>query len=183
MALKESFEKLKNIELPFKRRIYFVALLTTLLKEKNITPIIVGGNALEFYTLGSYSTEDIDLVCNGIEEVGKILEGWNFKKIGRHWYNPEIDISLEIPSEILAGDYNRLTLVEIEGMTAYIIGIEDLIIDRLNACFYWKSQQDCEWAKELILLYKDEIDWNYLENKSKEEGVYENLIKLKNEKI
>ncbi|HOJ93008.1 MAG TPA: DUF6036 family nucleotidyltransferase [Dictyoglomaceae bacterium] len=144
-------------------------------------PIIVGENALEFYTLGSYATADIDIVCNEIEEVAKILRDWDFKKIGRHWFNPEIDIAIEIPDEFLAGDYSKVTTVEIEGLTAYIIGIEDLIIDRLNACFYWKSPQDCEWVRELILLYKDEIDWEYLEGKSKEQGIYEALKRIKNE--
>lgn len=182
MDIKNLFEKLKRIELPFKRRIFFVAILSTALKEKGISPIIVGGNALEFYTLGSYATEDIDIVCNGIEEVSKILESWNFKKIGRHWYNSEIDISIEIPDEVLVGDYNKLTSVEIEGMTVYLIGIEDLIIDRLNACLYWKSPQDCEWVKELISLYKDDIDWEYLEETSKREGTYNILNKLRNEK-
>lgn len=183
MNIKEAFEKLKRIEAPFKRRLFFVAILTTFLKEKKIIPIIVGGNALEFYTLGSYATEDIDIVCSNIEEVGKILKDWNFKKIGRHWYNSELDISIEIPDETLAGDYNRVITLEIEGFYAYLIGIEDLIIDRLNACFYWKSQQDCEWGRELIILYKDEIDWKYLEERSKKEGIYELILRLKNETV
>ena len=28
----------------------------------------------------------------------------------------------------------------------------------------WKSKEDCKWAKELLLLYYDRIDWEYLNN-------------------
>lgn len=179
--IEEYLEKLKSIESPFKRRIFFVALLSKKLEEKGIYPIIVGGNALEFYTFGSYSTEDIDLVSAGTKEIGEVLRGWNFELIGRHWYNPELEIAIEIPDEYLAGDYSRLTYVEIENFIARIIGIEDLIIDRLNACVYWKSQQDCEWVKELIALHLDEIDWEYLTFKAREEGTLETLEVLKDE--
>jgi len=174
-------EKLKRIAEPFKRRLYFVAILTEKLKEKNIKPIIVGGNALEFYTLGSYSTEDIDLVSAGTIEIISTLKDFGFENIGRHWYNSELDIAIEIPDEYLAGDYRRITSVEIEGLTAYIIGIEDLIIDRLNACVRWNSQQDCIWARELILLYKDEIDWTYLIQRAKEEKTIDTLMRIKDE--
>ena len=52
MNYKEYLERLKNIEEPFKKRLFFVAILTESLKESGIRPIIVGENALEFYTLG-----------------------------------------------------------------------------------------------------------------------------------
>ncbi|HOP56230.1 MAG TPA: DUF6036 family nucleotidyltransferase [bacterium] len=181
MNYKEYLERLKNIEEPFKKRLFFVAILTESLKESGIRPIIVGGNALEFYTLGDYSTGDIDLVSHRITEIGNLLESWGFKRVGRHWYHLEFDIAVEIPDEYLAGDYSRLTSVKIEGFTTYIIGIEDLIIDRLNACVHWSSLQDCEWVKELILLHKDDIDWDYLINRAKQEKTIETLLKIKDE--
>lgn len=45
-----------------------------------------------------------------------------------------------------------------------IIGVEDLIIDRLNACKHWKSEIDCEMTELLVLRYRKELDWTYLEN-------------------
>ncbi|HQP00277.1 MAG TPA: hypothetical protein PL042_06685 [Caldisericia bacterium] len=53
--------KLKKIKEPFKNRLFFVGILTEKSKDYNIKPILVGRNAVEFYTLGSYSTEDIDI--------------------------------------------------------------------------------------------------------------------------
>ena len=55
----------------------------------------------------------------------------------RHWYHEELDIALEIPGDYLAGSIEKLTVVEIGGMECYIIGVEDLIVDRLAAAKFW----------------------------------------------
>ncbi len=55
-----------------------------------------------------------------------------------------------------------------------VIGIEDIIIDRMNACKHWKSKIDCEMAELLIAKYKKEIEWKYLLRKA---GEPENNIK------
>ncbi|WP_157404568.1 hypothetical protein [Shouchella shacheensis] len=28
----------------------------------------------------------------------------------------------------------------------FVIGVEDIILDRLRACVHWKSSSDCEWG-------------------------------------
>ena len=43
-----------------------------------------------------------------------------------------------------------------------MICIEDLLIDRMNACVHWKSSQECEMVELLIRLWSAEIDWSYL---------------------
>ena len=52
------------------------------------------------------------------------------------------------------------------GLSCVIIGLEDLIIDRLNACKHRKSEVDCEMTELLIARYGPEIDWAYLEKKA-----------------
>jgi hypothetical protein len=54
------FKRLSQIENDFKRRLYFAGVLTKYLSKKKIRPVVVGGHAVEFYTLGSYTTGDID---------------------------------------------------------------------------------------------------------------------------
>lgn len=175
------FDKLKEIDLPFKRRLYFLGILTKKLKKFEIKPILVGGNAVEFYTLGSYSTEDIDIVCIDRDKVNEVLLKMGFKKLGRYWFNEVLDITIEVPGEKLLGDYEKINVVEIDGLEIYVIGIEDLIIDRLNSCVHWNYKDDCEWTKELIFLHKDEIDLNYLEKRTKEEGTYEKFRSIMDE--
>lgn len=166
--LPSEFKKLKRIKEPFKRRLYFVGILTKYLKKDKIRPIIVGGNALEFYTMGFYSTNDIDIVSEGYEKIGKLLESWGFKKEGRHWYSEEFEIAIEIPSSFLEEESKKYIIeVEMENLKVYIIGIEDLIVDRLNAYKWWNSISDKEWAKRLIKVKKNEIDFDYLKKRCK----------------
>lgn len=54
--------------------------------------IIVGGHAVELYTFSSYTTKDVDLVLEGYQKAGEILERLGFKKMpgSRHWYYEEL---------------------------------------------------------------------------------------------
>ena len=44
--------------------------------------------------------------------------------------------------------------------------MEDLIIDRLNACKHWKSESDGEMVELLLKKYYKDVDWEYLEKKA-----------------
>lgn len=168
---RDELEKVRQQADPLTKRLLFVGLLTRKLEPEGIRPIIVGGQAVEFYTAGGYATKDIDLVSPGYEEIDRILEAWGFKKEGRHWFNEQLDISVEVPESVLAGDENRLTVVEIDDLRVYVIGIEDIIVDRLNAFVHWKSSDDRIWAKEMMLLGKEDIDWGYLKKRAAEEDI------------
>lgn len=174
------FKRLFNITPPFKQRLYFVGILTKYLKNRGIRPIIVGGNAVEFYTLGTYATSDVDLASPGYEIIDNLLKSWGFQKVGRHWFLPEIDLEIEIPASSLAGDNeSKIVEVKIEDLSVYLIGVEDLIIDRLNAYVYWKSTKDGELVEQLMKIHTSEIDWSYLENRSLQEKTLKALKRFK----
>ncbi len=188
--LKEQIKKKKNQELinlsildeipdNFEKRLLFMGLLTKELLKYNIRPIIVGGNAVEFYTSGNYATGDIDIISMDYKKTDEILKNWGFEKKGRHWFSKKYDILVESPSDILNGSLEKVAEVELRGLKVYLIGIEDLIIDRLNAYVHWKSEEDGNWSKQLLSLNWDRIDWNYLEKRSKEEKTIDSLKKLK----
>lgn len=173
--ISELLEKLKGMPDNWQKRLFFVGILTKTLETEGVRPIVVGGHAVEFYTLGGYATGDIDIAIVDSRALDKILTDWGFKKEGRHWYSEEIDIAIEAPASTLAGDEKRLTEVEVEGLTIYIIGVEDIIIDRLNALVHWRSFRDGEWAEEILALHFDKIDIEYLKERAKEEDTYEVL--------
>ncbi|MDI6715981.1 MAG: helix-turn-helix domain-containing protein [Actinomycetota bacterium] len=180
--LPEVLQRIKKIDDPLTKRLLFVGLLTRELKSEDIRPIIVGGNAVEFYTAGGYATYDIDVVAPS-EPLDKILRNWGFEKVGRHWINEELDIIIEAPAFALdkKEQHEKLYEVEIDNLKVYILGIEDLIIDRLNAYVHWKSSDDGIWAKELAVLHSREIDWDYLEKRAKEEHVKAALDEIRDE--
>ncbi len=181
MELEELLAKAKEIKSSLDKKLYFTAILTEALKGEGAKPIIVGGTAVEFYTLGGYSTLDLDLVYEKREALEKLLQGLGFKRYGRHWYEEGPDLAIEVLSSTLTGSMDKLTKIEIDGITAYMIGIEDIIADRLNAYVHWKSEDDGRWARRIMFLHRDKIDWAYLEDRSKRNGTYKALKKFKAE--
>jgi excisionase family DNA binding protein len=155
------------------RNLLFVGLLTREVSKAGNRPIIVGGQAVEFYTAGGYATRDIDLVAPDAAGVGRVLDRWGFRKTGRFWVREDLGLAVEVPGSVLAGDAERVTEVEIEGLKVYLIGIEDIIVDRLNAFVHWSSSDDGAWAREMSLLNSGDIDWEYLEKRAEAEGVLE----------
>jgi hypothetical protein len=182
-------ERVKLIRDPLKRNLLFLGILTKSIEKDAVVPVIVGGFALEFYSTGGYSTGDIDILFPDAELLGAKLMEWGFRKEGRHWISEEYDMFIEIPgSTLLDEEQKRISVVEIEGLKVYIIGIEDLIIDRMNAFVHWKSTDDGYWAKELLFIHRDGIDREYLKRRSKEErtladleDLIEEVERLKNE--
>lgn len=168
MNQKEIIDLIKKTESPLKRQLLLVALISYLLRLKGKEiPIIIGGLALSYYTREVYFTADIDLAYSDGESLGEVLEGLNFKKKGKYWINEGLKAALEVPIEVLADDEAPLETVEL-GPDLYckIIGIEDLIMDRLKSFKHLNSETDGEMAELLIMRYFEEIDWEYLELKA-----------------
>ena len=172
----------KTIADPLRRRLYVCALVAEALPQSDGLPyVVVGGNALEFYTLGAYATMDVDLVSVRRTEIGNLLESWGFEREGRYWHHMGLDVAIEIPDDVLAGSEDKVIQVEIEDLTTYIIGVEDLILDRLGAYYFWRSTDDGNWARELMSLYRRDIDWAYLKTRAQTEGTLKALIALRNQ--
>jgi hypothetical protein len=131
------------------------------LEPLGIRPVVAGGTAVEFYTLGQYSTMDIDFIGIISDEMKKVMSEMGFKRDGRYWKIPDTDIMVEFPSEILEGNMDKVQPVEYQGRTAYFIGIEDLIINRCAEAKHWTDLSSEEWAANLLAAHYDEIDWSY----------------------
>lgn len=145
-----------------------VALITNLLEQKGKgAPVVIGGCALSYYSREVYFTADIDLAYADREALDAVLKDVGFKKQGRYWVNEDLKIAIEAPASVLIGEDSPVEIVELEkDLQCRIIGIEDLIIDRLCACKYWKSEIDCEMVELLVKRYRGDLDWTYLEKRA-----------------
>lgn len=168
MVAKEVIEIIKGTGSPLKRQLLMVALISDMLEQRGKeTPVVIGGCALSYYSREVYFTADIDLAYADREALNDVLKELDFKKEGRYWINENLKMAIEVPAAVLTGDDSPVEVVEFaEGLKCKIIGIEDLIIDRLNACKYWKSTIDCEMVELLINRYISELDWQYMEKKA-----------------
>lgn len=145
-----------------------VGLLTSILRSMNKrAPVIIGGCALSYYSREVYFTSDIDLAYSDREALDIALKGIGFQREGRYWVHEGLKIAIEAPTSGLPGQDSPLEVVELgEGLQCSIIGIEDLVIDRLNAFKHWKSEIDREMVELLMRRYKDDLDWSYLEKEA-----------------
>ncbi len=141
-----------------------VAIFTALVEPHGVTPIVVGGLAVEIYTRGHYTTLDIDLVMQRRDLAKDILTRLGFVQEGRHFYHRELEVAIEIPSAVLAGaDKERIIKIHLpSGRHLYVIGIEDIILDRLRACVHWRSSSDCEWGLRMLKVHHNSLDLDYL---------------------
>ncbi len=158
---KSKFEKMMGV----------CSILTGLTEREGLRPIIVGGFAVEIYSRSEYTTVDIDLVFANRDIADHYLKQLNFVQIGRHWVHEGLGVSVEIPSDILklADDNKVIKLNLSEHNNVYVIGLEDIILDRLRACVHWTSTSDCEWGFRLYLLHSERLDMDYIQQKAKED--------------
>ncbi len=174
-----SFEqRLKNASSRLERKLLLMGELTRRLQSSGIVPIVVGGTALEVYTVGDYLTADLDIVVPARDALIRELEAMNFQREGRLWYHPEWELLVEIPDEQLAGAPERIIKIEVDSYTVACIGLEDLIIDRLNAGVHWRSQEDMRWVETLLHAYREQLDLSYLRQRAQEEETLEALDRL-----
>lgn len=174
-------EKTKSISEPLKKRLFVLAVITKALEEYKIKPVLIGGGAVEYYTFGGYATQDTDLAVENHQKLDEVLKKLKFKAEGRYWYREDIGALIESPAGNLKvhGETAPLTEVKIGDLKCYIIGIEDLIIDRLNGYVHWRWQDDLRWAREIARNHSARIDWKYLRQRAKEEKVAAALKELK----
>ena len=168
-------KQLLAVEDPFERRLLLASLLEEALGEKSA---IVGGHAVEAYTLGEYTTGDIDLAVFSRARAAAILTGWGFTQQGRTYWHEETGVAVALIGDKLAGDWGRVVEMEVAGHRALLIASEDLIIDRLNACVHWDSPEHCDWAERVAVRQKASLDLTYLRERAAEEGVADALEQI-----
>lgn len=161
---KEALEQLHD-KSKFEKMIQTAAIITELLLPQGIRPIIVGGLSVEIYTLNGYTTQDIDFVLNGYDLASEVFASLGFVKLGKNWVHSDLGVSVEIPSNFLAGDYDKITELAVADRTVYIIGLEDIILDRLRAAVHWESGESREWGYRMLLMYFEELDLEYIQGR------------------
>lgn len=178
--LRAELKKAAGIKEFPERHIKIVLVITKALQDLSIYPVLVGGGAVEFYTVGAYTTGDIDLVAPSGEDINNRLRLLGFQRIGKNWVNEEVGIFLEFPSSSLGTDedYNE---IDIGGGRIRIVSIEDLIVDRLNAFKWWGSTVDGINALLLLNSRILNVDIGLLEAKVKTHDLtdaYQGIVKL-----
>lgn len=163
-TIDQILERIRKTQSPLRRQLLMLALISRILTEAGLAaPVLVGGAALAYYTREVYFTADIDLAYADRDILDQVLCGIGFVREGRYWIHRPLDLMVEAPAASLPGEDAPRETVELGGgLECTIIGIEDLLIDRMNACRHWNFAPDCEMVELLLARYADDIDWDYL---------------------
>ena len=159
-----------------KRKLLLVGYLAEALARKEQTLFLVGGQAVEAYTAGQFTTGDIDVTTTDKALTESILGRLGFSKEGMIWLNAKLGMAVHI-----VGTYpsrsEKATTLDVGPYQVRIMGIEDLIVNRLVAAKEWKSARDGEQATVLLKVFEGSIDPEYLRRRAKEESVEDLLSK------
>ncbi len=137
------------------------AWLQSLNPNQGTQPILVGGGAVELYSGGAYRTGDLDFVGTLGRDAERQLESVGFRKSGRHWIHDEHRLFLEFSgSELAEGE--TAAIIKFGEYAVLVIGLEELIVDRLAAWRFWNSEIDGVNAFRLVQVEPGRIDWQRL---------------------
>jgi len=160
-------------------RLYFSALLAKAAAIPTDEFFVVGGSAIEIYTVGEYTSGDLDIVSSQNERLRTVLKSWNFQRDGRIWVNAELGLVVDLNRYPYAGDIEKTTIVTTPYGSIRLAAIEDLLVKRLASAKFWKQKDDFDHAKLLAVEFWDRIDWAYVERFASEKEVSDLLARLR----
>ena len=153
------------------RKMLLIGYLTERLEKKKPESVyIVGGQAVETYTAGQFKTGDIDIVTPDSKAAGEILKRVGFEREGMIWLNKALGLAIHIVGSFTKNS-EKARIIHAGPYRVRIVGVEDLIVDRLAAAKFWNSQVDLEQAKALWKGFRKQIDLQYLRKRARDEKV------------
>lgn len=166
--------RLAKEENELKKKLLLVGYLSSRLSEKGGKIFLVGGQAVETYTGGVFTTGDVDITTTNYEATEEALSALGFTKIGMIWVNARLGIAVHLVASYPTRSEKART-IEVDGFSVRVVGVEDLIVDRLSAAKFWKSDRDMEQAKALLETFRSSIDFEYLRTTAEKKGIGDSL--------
>ena len=137
-------------------------------------PILVGGAAVEIYSLSAINTGDFDIVTGAQDAFEGELQKAGFVrpsgagKATRGWVHPELALGFEVVSSTLLdgmAERGRIELLDFapDGEIS-VVSIEDIIADRMGQYASGSAPDMKEQARRLFILH-NEADIDYMEKR------------------
>ncbi|WP_018703594.1 DUF6036 family nucleotidyltransferase [Anaeromusa acidaminophila] len=163
---------------PLKRQMKVAAIVSDELEKRGTQCVMVGGSAVEFYTVANYMTQDLDMVATHSDDIKDVMISLGFKNKGGTWHLPEYPhVIVEFPEGPLDGRWDRVRKVLVNDKLVRIISVEDILVDRAAAVKFWGDPD--EWVKYIMVGHYETIDWKYLSQRAKEADCQDIITKSK----
>lgn len=138
------------------------------------SPVLVGGAAVEIYTLGAINTGDFDIVTGAQSAFEAVLQDHGFirpvgsGKATRGWIHPILQLGFEIVSSTLLdgqAERNRVRPIRVADKgTIHVIAVEDMIADRMGQYASGTARDMLQQARTLASL-SEQLDLDYMERR------------------
>ena len=161
-----------------RKKMLLLGYISERMARQNASVFLVGGQAVETYTGGVFTTGDIDITTTDTKETEALLEKLGFAKEGMIWVSVRLGMAVHLVASYPRRSVRHRTF-EVDGYLVKVVGVEDLVIDRLCAAKFWNSERDAEQAKALLNVFRDSIDEGYLEETARAENVHDLLMQTK----
>ncbi len=125
-----------------------------------MTPVLVGGAAVDVYTAGGYHSVDIDaLLETPHPKVVAVMTGLGFTQYGKDWYHEDFKVQVEFPGSTSSDEYHDETTIDVDGVSVRIETIERALRYRLLS-FELDYRKDGVACIALVAQNKDTIVWD-----------------------
>jgi hypothetical protein len=161
-----------------RKKMLLLGYISERMARRNASVFLVGGQAVETYTGGVFTTGDIDITTTDTKETEALLEKLGFVREGMIWVSMRLGMAVHLVASYPRRSVRHRTF-EVDGYLVKVVGVEDLVIDRLCAAKFWNSERDAEQAKALLDVFRDSIDEGYLEETARAENVHDLLMQTK----
>jgi len=175
LTSKSFISRLRKEPNELRKKMLLLGYVTSELEKKKQTIFLVGGQAVETYTAGQFLTGDINVTTSDSATTQKILKSLGFEEIGMIWLNKPLGIAFHIVGYFSP---ERSRTIRIGPYKARIVGVEELILDRLSAAKFWNIPADYEKAKVLYDNFEKQIDKDYLREIAKKKKVDDLLLRI-----
>lgn len=143
-------------------------------------PILVGGAAVEIYSLSDINTGDFDIVTGSQTSFEEVLaEHGSIRPSGpgmatRGWIHPDLKLGFEVVSSTLLdgqAERDRVRPIRIgDSGIIEVIATEDIIADRMGQYASGTARDMLDQARTLFALSED-LDLDYMERRIRYETV------------
>jgi len=163
--------QLKKEQNPLRMKMLLIGYITDRLEKKAQHVVLVGGQAVETYTGGQFTTGDVDITTTDSKTTEEFLKSLGFRNVSMIWLNEQLGVAIQIVGDSLAGSFEKTRTIQTGPYNVKVIGVEDLIVDRLSHAKLWNSSGDLEKAKVLYANFERQIDESYLKETAAKRGV------------
>ncbi|WP_210493209.1 hypothetical protein [Patulibacter sp. SYSU D01012] len=155
------------------RMLLMVAAVGQALEDLSLTPTVVGGLVVEYFTR-AYATSDVDVLLPTTDEVKDRLHQLGFvqpEEGQRVWRHPAADIEWEMPGSDLSPEDQAVAVELAGGARLLMLRREDMLVHRIDE-FVGGGHREV-FEQVLALAHGHDVDWHRVRERAAQSNLHD----------